>query len=428
MGVQNLLSNVVELLLDTVFVVDMEGVVLFANPACEQLLGYRPDEMIGKTLFDLVAPEDQARTRHEAQLVMSGTPRIGFENRYVHKGGHLVDIMWSARLDKERGLRIAVARDVSEKRRAESVRLALYDITVASQNAESLESLFQEVHRISGRLMSIDAFAVLEVNQHDRQLECIYGTEKSGNALFMSDAHAESICHEALRGQQTVLASGPASWLAAPVMTQGNASAAANAVLLLKSARGVVYTSNDRELLQFISAQLATAMERRRLLEELTRSARYDDLTGLPNRRLFYDRLEGALAHCRRQLEQAAILYLDINDFKDINDAHGHVVGDDVLQATAFRMRQAVREEDTVARLGGDEFIVLLPTVRGVEDAQRVANKIRRVIGRPLLIGDLTLTLQVSIGIALYPDNGVDAGYLVRHADQAMYREKQNTQ
>jgi diguanylate cyclase (GGDEF)-like protein/PAS domain S-box-containing protein len=424
MGVQNLLSNVVELLLDTVFVVDMEGVVLFVNPACEQLLGYQPDELIGKPLFELIAPEDRQRSREEARLVMSGTPRIGFENRYVHKEGYLVDIMWSARMDKERGLRIGVARDISEKRKAESVRLALYDISLASQNAESIESLFQEVHRISCRLMSIDAFAVLEIGLHDRQFECIYGTEKNGNALFMPDAHAESICREALRAQQTVLVSGTASWMAAPLMTQGKTGA----ILLLKSAEGVGYTSNDRELLQFISAQLATAMERRRLVEELTRSARYDDLTGLPNRRFFHDRLEAVLAQCRRQLEQAAILYLDINDFKDINDTHGHVAGDDVLQATAFRMRQAVREEDTVARLGGDEFIILLPRVRGMEDAQRVAAKIRSIISRPLAFGDLDLRLQVSIGIALYPDDGLDAGSLVRHADQAMYREKQDTQ
>ena len=175
------------------------------------------------------------------------------------------------------------------------------------------------------------------------------------------------------------------------------------------------------ELRTQIGQQLAELEHRRSELEHL---ARHDALTGLPNRALFDDRMAVALASARRDDGGLALLFVDIDDFKPINDRLGHVVGDRVLEGVAARIRQSIRESDTAARIGGDEFVVLLPGIASAEDARVVADKIRAAIDRPFMIDGGELAVSVSMGLAHYPDDGADATTLARHADTAMYRDK----
>lgn len=175
------------------------------------------------------------------------------------------------------------------------------------------------------------------------------------------------------------------------------------------------------ELRTQIGQQLAELEHRRRELEHL---ARHDALTGLPNRALFDDRMAVALASARRDDGGLALLFVDIDDFKPINDRLGHVVGDRVLEGVAARIRQSIRESDTAARIGGDEFVVLLPGIASAEDARVVADKIRAAIDRPFMIDGGELAVSVSMGLAHYPQDGSDSTTLARHADAAMYRDK----
>ena len=175
------------------------------------------------------------------------------------------------------------------------------------------------------------------------------------------------------------------------------------------------------ELRTQIGQQMAELEHRRSELEHL---ARHDALTGLPNRALFDDRMAVALAAARREQGRLALLFVDVDQFKPINDRLGHVVGDRVLEAVATRIRQCIRESDTAARIGGDEFVVLLPGIASAEDARRVADKIRAAIDRPFTIDGDELAVSVSMGLAHYPDDGADATTLARHADTAMYRDK----
>ena len=194
--------------------------------------------------------------------------------------------------------------------------------------------------------------------------------------------------------------------------------------LLLKAPADTQYSDKDRELLGFVSAQVATAIERSRLKAELLRAARYDELTGLPNRRLFHDRIDTALARSRRKHGRMALLYIDIDDFKAVNDSLGHDAGDLLLQEIARRLERCVRKADTVARLGGDEFVVILEDIHGPDDATAVADKIHHSLLQPATIAGHLLHTQASIGIALHPGDGDDADSLIRHADQRMYRRK----
>jgi diguanylate cyclase (GGDEF)-like protein len=173
-------------------------------------------------------------------------------------------------------------------------------------------------------------------------------------------------------------------------------------------------------------AHLQGALEAQRDTEvRLEFIAHHDSLTGLPNRLQFQRQLEHGVAYARRHDSLLAVLFVDIDHFKDINDTLGHDAGDQVLVQFAQRLRQCVREVDTVARQGGDEFIVLLTELRSGQDAQQVAEKIMMAIAAPFVINGEALSVAASIGVAVYPDDDEDIEALVEKADLAMYAAKQ---
>ena len=161
-------------------------------------------------------------------------------------------------------------------------------------------------------------------------------------------------------------------------------------------------------------------------LDDALRSAEFDALTHLPNRHLLHERFNWALAAAKRHHSRLALLFLDINHFKQINDRQGHAVGDGVLQRVAGVLVAAVRAVDTVCRYGGDEFVILLTEISQPDDAARVARKLAAALAVPALAGHQLLPLSASIGISLYPDDGQDTDTLIGRADAAMYHAKRH--
>lgn len=194
-----------------------------------------------------------------------------------------------------------------------------------------------------------------------------------------------------------------------PVWSVGIAELAGSAVIALGAV--LIVLEDQREMSAFASSQV----------EQL---AYYDTLTGLPNRSLFSDRLSVALGHASRHRYKLAILFLDIDRFKQINDSLGHSVGDRLLKIVSTRIRSAIREEDTVARFGGDEFTVLIHIIGKIEDAGKIAQKILDALKTPITIDERDFVVTSSIGISVYPLDGVDGETLIRNADTAMYRAK----
>jgi diguanylate cyclase (GGDEF)-like protein len=174
-----------------------------------------------------------------------------------------------------------------------------------------------------------------------------------------------------------------------------------------------------------VADTLASVIQRKRAEEQLEQLAHSDSLTGLPNRSLFYDRLEQVLALARRQKQKFAVLFLDLDHFKEVNDMLGHDAGDTLLQEAATRLLGCVRREDTVARVGGDEFTIILMETRESAGAELVAKKILKTLARSFNISGHECHIGTSIGIAMYPVDGEDAEMLVRNSDAAMYQAKQ---
>lgn len=164
--------------------------------------------------------------------------------------------------------------------------------------------------------------------------------------------------------------------------------------------------------------------DRKRAEEMVTYHAYHDILTGLPNRILFKDRLGLAMSQCKRDKTELAVMFLDLDRFKRVNDTFGHAKGDELLQQVVLRLRQAIRGGDTLARLGGDEFTLVLPNLRGRQDAEAVAAKILDNLREPFEIDNQAIHISVSIGIVIYPGDGDSIEELLRHADIAMYQVK----
>ena len=195
------------------------------------------------------------------------------------------------------------------------------------------------------------------------------------------------------------------------------------------------------EMLTVVNLALSEEVDERNILEvqlaiakkqgdEARHASLHDPLTGLPNRALFNDRLEHGLAQAKRHGFSFAVVFLDLNDFKKINDSHGHDAGDVVLKTIAGRLKEITRDDDTVCRHGGDEFLYILTEIQNKEDIAKIAEKIIKAVQVPceIRIREISISLSISpsIGISIFPDNGTDADTLLESADKAMYRAKRD--
>ncbi|MGZ8319794.1 MAG: diguanylate cyclase domain-containing protein [Telluria sp.] len=429
-------ASFTDLLLDAVCMVDAGGRFVFVSAACERIFGYTQQEMIGKLMIDLVAPADRARTLAAAQNIMSGKSHINFENRYLRKDGSIVHIMWSARWSEPDQLRVAVARDVSALKQAQAMQAALYAISEAAHASDDLPDLFQRSHAIIGELLPASGFCVALFDPGGQALHFAWPVEDSTpHPASLMRLLCEEVVHRAapllldpdatdgLPAPLQAAASGMAGGaLAVPLAT----SLGMVGVVALRSAtEGACYTVRDRDLLSFVADQLAAAIQRKQLQAQMRFMAMHDELTRLPNRRLFNDRLDTALARAQRQQEGLALLFIDLNRFKQVNDRYGHASGDLLLQQVARRIASCLRDTDTLARLGGDEFAVLLENIAQPSDAGLVMEKIHLALAAAVDLGEgRQLQTGVSVGIAHYPEHGHNRQELLSHADEAMYTAK----
>ncbi|MDM0118621.1 sensor domain-containing protein [Variovorax arabinosiphilus] len=432
------LTSVMDLLVDTICVVNVEGRFVFVSAACRQTFGYTPAEMIGQPMIDFVHPDDRARTLARVDNIYAGTKEPHFENRYVRKDGSTVHIMWSARWSPEAGVRVAVARDVTERKRAESMQAALYAVSEAAHTAEDLLALFRHVHQIVGGLLPAVNFFVALYDKAADELSFPYYVDAQHEAPAPRPLDSGTLSAEVIRSGQAMLLRADTAldlpprvkldvgrnsldWLGVPLQTQQGPIG----VLVVQSYTGDVrYTERDLELLQFVSTQVATAIERKQMDARLRHIARHDPLTDLPNRTLLHERIQAALQHARDERRRMALLYVDLDMFKEVNDRFGHSAGDLLLQETAVRLRRGVAQAGMVGRIGGDEFLVLLDSDCPVEQTLAIAESLRSHLSEPFTLAGDAVTVSPSIGIALYPAHGDEYQQLIRCADEAMYAAK----
>lgn len=334
-------------------------------------------------------------------------------------------------------LAMAIVEDITERKRADGIREMLFELSESVHASADLGGLFRAIHGILSRRMPADNLYIALWDESSRTIRFPYFVDRydtrpppqkarrglTERVLFDGQPLLADRCAlEELResGQVEIGGSLPASWLGVPLVVANDAVG----VLVLQSYDDeVIFTDEDASILGFVAEQVAMAIVRKGHEEEIHHLASYDSLTGLRNRRMLRETAPEALALARRQEWNAALLYLDLDRFKTVNDTLGHDAGDELLVEVAREISAARREEDFVARIGGDEFAFLVQNA-SMRSAVQTSMRILRVFDQRFEVRGHPVHLGGSIGIAIYPDHGETLDELLKNADIAMYRAK----
>jgi len=442
---------------DAIISMDNDGNVSFWNQAAEAILGYSEAEALGKNLHDLIVPQRFREAHLKAfpafQKTGQGTA-IGKTMEWValHKTGREfpVELALSGTLIAKKWNAIAVLRDITERKRSQReielalnvqrvldsiLNIALPPLTLKEVLAKSLDTV-----------LSIPAFSLLSqgsvfmVVSGEEALEMV-AQRNLPDSLLQSCSlvpFGRCLCGKAAATREIVFFSHlsdehetrydgiqPHGHYCIPIMSGKRLLGVLNCYV----EAGHVSEESEKKYLKTVADTLAAVIERKQDEEALQQLAHNDTLTGLPNRTLFYDRMDQALAMTQRHKKKFAVLFLDLDHFKDINDTLGHDMGDQLLREAATRLQGCVRKMDTVARMGGDEFTVILTETKVPENVEVVARKILQSMLEPFALNETSSKVGCSIGIAIYPDHGRDSETLLKHADVAMYnaKRKRNT-
>lgn len=416
-----------ELYLDTAEVLllalDNNGRVTMLNRKGEELLGYKEEELLGKVWFEVgVLPEDIAlnvKDFFNNIITINELPKEELQHHLISKSGE--KLMFSFRtsflFDNENkclGI-LSSGIDITQKLMAEEelakqhkylqsiidgvddpIMVIKEDYTVEVMN----NSLKKSLHNLN--LADPENPKCYEISHH-RTTPCdgldhpcplrdVLETQKHTTVIHK---------HDTKDGEQRSI-----ELSASPLFDVDK-----NCIGIIESARDITRHLNTQDELK----------EQKSILDH---QAHHDSLTGLPNRALFHDRLEKAIETAKRNQKKIALLFIDLDHFKEINDSLGHNFGDEILKTVSSRLQEVIREQDTVARLGGDEFTVVLEDLVQVQDASLIANKILDTLSKSFLIDDNTLYISCSIGISVYPDDGASSVNLLKFADSAMYKAK----
>ena len=428
-----------------------EGSWRYASPQIEQILGYTPAEWCANPGLwaERLHPEDRDWVLTRENGLDGLKPDDGaLEYRMVHRDGRTVWIRDDAVLAHAADGELrwhGMLYDVTDRKAVEEEleRRAAQQAAVALLGEHALEGasttdLMNEAVKGAARMLGAEISAVWEFLSDEECLVLRAGigwpdteigilrypagegsqagyTLLSGAPVVVEDSDSERRFEQpSFRGRRT------GSGLS--VTIEGRTSGPFG-VLVVQSMRARSFAPRDVDFLQSLANVLADALERQAVEDAIRERAVHDPLTGLPNRVLFVDRLEHALARLGRQESLAAILFLDLDHFKLVNDSLGHQIGDELLAAAAPRLKHALRGSDTVARFGGDEFGILLEDIASEGDAIETAERIAATFARPFVLSGSEHFVTTSIGIAL-AGGGERADELIRDADAAMYRAK----
>jgi diguanylate cyclase (GGDEF)-like protein/PAS domain S-box-containing protein len=445
------LQALIDRLPDNLWVKDVKSRFVIANQVTAARMGFAgPADLIGKTDLELLANEIALKFyADEQKIVRSGQPMIDMEECVFGASG---DKTWISttkvplRNDRDEIFGVAgVSRDITERRLADALRDGQAQILEMIATSAPLEDVLEHlVHLMESQLKGIIGSVLLLDEDGDRL--------RHAAAPNLPEAYTKAI--DGVRIGPTVGSCGTAAYrreavfvadiMSDPLWADYKDLAAAHGLRScwstpILSHQGAVlgtfamYSKDVREptdaemrLIDVATRIAGIAIERKLAEDRIHFMATHDSLTGLPNRTLLNDRLSQALLYAQRYDRWVTVLFVDLDNFKFVNDSLGHNAGDELLKTVARRMVGCVRATDTVVRLGGDEFVILLlDQPKSADMIPATAQKIRAAIAEPVRLEGHDLSVASSMGIANYPSDGADAGRLLANADAAMYRAKE---
>jgi diguanylate cyclase (GGDEF)-like protein/PAS domain S-box-containing protein len=394
-------TQILDQIHDSVVTMDLQGYITGWNAGAERLFGYAAEEIVGRNILLLYADADEGSDSFFNAFLENGSREMKVRRR--KKSG---EVFWAS-------VSLSVAHDESGVPNG----LIGYVVDISSER-EAEEKL-----RLHARIFDCAGEAIVVTDAEERVVSVnpafclisghaeheVLGTPLTEIQLGVRNGRWEEI-------RETIAREGKWSGELQPRRRDGSDYPA------WASISAVLGQGNSITHYCFVFADIT---ERKEAEKQIYRLAYYDTLTNLPNRSLLYSLLEQALAEAHRRHSHGALLFIDLNRFKHINDSFGHAPADALLAEVGRRLAGTLRKEDVVSRLGGDEFVVALFDINRREDAAIVARKILAALGEPFFIEGHEILLSASIGISIFPDDGRDAETLIRNADVAMYRAKQ---
>jgi diguanylate cyclase (GGDEF)-like protein/PAS domain S-box-containing protein len=378
----------------------------WVNPRFEESVGYKAHEILGLPSLSFVHADDRQLVRMRAVAMLRGENILPYEYRIITKKK---DILW-------------------------------YMETVTSINFNGRRATLGNQMDITRQKMAEDALRQSEERSHtilDTIADAYYETDLAGNTLMFNDAYLKLLgyTNEETQGinyrqyvdkksaniafrifHQVFKTGKPVKKIEWEINTKkGEKKNMELSVTLVRDVHGKP---------QGFRGIISDITERHKMDEMIRQQAFYDYLTALPNRTLFYDRLHMGIKRARRDKKMIAVIILDLDRFKEVNDNWGHATGDALLRAVAQRLQEMVRDTDTIARYGGDEFTFILPSINRKEDALLIARKIIKSFKEPFQLAVCNLAVTSSLGMAIYPTHSDDIDTLMKKADTAMYRAK----
>lgn len=393
-----------------VIVIIQDGIIRFANFKVATIFGYEAGEVEGLEFASFIPQEnlEQIIERYRKRMAGEKLSEI-YETAILHKSGKKIPVETNGSVIQYEGkpADMAIIRDITERKQADDAL------------ARSEEKYRTILHNMQDSYIEVDLAGNFTFVNEAACRNLGYTLEELIGRSFSIIAPDPDETKAIFNAYSEVYKTGiPHVGYAFKIMRKdGTTGYGETSISIIKNERGrpIGFRSVGRDV-----------TERKQMEQKLLEMATHDVLTGLPNRTLLYDRCGVALANVQRYNKKLAIMTLDLDLFKNINDTLGHDIGDRLLIATAGRLTGALRKSDTVARMGGDEFVLLLGEVDDEHDAVNVADKILEDFRQPFLIDGHRLKVTVSIGIAIYPDNGDDIEDLIKNSDRLLYNAKQN--
>ncbi|MDX0637938.1 EAL domain-containing protein [Sinorhizobium medicae] len=436
---------------DYIYAKDTEGRFLIANEVTVADNGLESlQDLVGKTDFDLHPHEfAQAVAGTERRVLETGEPIFGIEERAIVTKGRDRWLMTSkvplrSKSGKIIGI-VGISRDITDRKSAERLLEGQARLLEMIAKGKPLTEFFNELVLLIEALLPGIKGSILLLSEDGRHL--LHGAAPSLDRAYSAAVHALEIgpnagsCGTAAwRGEQVIVSDVYADplWADYALLLKSSGLRSCWSTPILSRERKVLGTfalyahevatpcEQEQELIAMAAHLAGIAIERKRAEDRISFLAHHDALTGLPNRVLFEEQVYGMLEEIRERDQCAVLAFLDLDNFKLINDSLGHAAGDELLKAVAGRMRASVRKADFVVRVGGDEFIILLnglPKERDIVLSR--LEDIRSAIAMPLQLQGRSLQVSCSMGVACFPNQGRTAGELLANADMAMYRAKE---
>ena len=384
---------------------DMKGKMIDVNPAFLKLTGYGDDEILSMTYWD-ITPEKYTPQEYKQLNSLFKKGEYGpYEKEYIHKDGHLVNVRLSGCILEQDNKKYIWSNieDITEKKRYE---LALQEASL----------VFEHTHE--GIMITDADIKIIRINSTFTKITGYTFKEVAGkNPSFLQSGLQDKDFYKKMWSMIDI----QGTWYGEINNKRKNGE-------YFTTLQSITAVKNiDGSVSGYVSV-FSDISERKIYELKMAHLASHDILTSLPNRMNFNDNLDKAIKMAKRRKNKVAVLFIDLNRFKEVNDTLGHEIGDHLLKEVAKRLLGCVRDEDTVSRLGGDEFAIILTELKESKDALNIVKKIMHNVEKPLFIYEHYLLPSLSIGISIYPENGEERSILLNNADKAMYVAKEKTE